>query len=34
VTGKDFGTGGYTGNSDVRWQRREKHFAVKTCRVR
>jgi hypothetical protein len=34
VTGKDFGTGGYTGNSDVRRQRLEKHFAVKTSRVR
>ena len=34
VTGKDFGTGGYTGNSDVRRQRLEEHYAVKTSRVR
>ena len=33
VTGKDFGTGGYTGNSDVRRRRLELHYSVKTGRI-
>ncbi len=34
ITGKDFGTGDYTGNSDVRRERLEKHYKVKTKRIR
>jgi len=34
ITGKDFGTGNYIGNSDVRRERLEKHFKVKTKRIR
>ncbi|MBN1525104.1 MAG: C10 family peptidase [Spirochaetales bacterium] len=34
ITGKDFGTGGYIGNTDVRRARLEKHFPVKTSRIR
>ncbi len=34
VVGKDFGTGGYIGNTDVRRPRVERHYGVKTSRVK
>jgi hypothetical protein len=34
VTGKDFGTGDYIGNTDVRRERLGRHFKVKTSRIR
>jgi len=34
ITGKDFGTGNYIGNSDIRRERIEKHFNVKTKRIK
>ncbi|MCX7023041.1 MAG: C10 family peptidase [Spirochaetes bacterium] len=34
ATGKDFGTGGYLGNSDLRRERIETHYGVGTRRLR